>query len=347
MHRTSLRICLLFDHAGLHDDEGAKKTARYFHMKLSKSHTVKSLDTRRMALPDFWKEVRAFQPQIVHYIPGPSILSFIAMKALKLRFGNVKTVMSATHPCFYGFQGLSYYGLISGLSSLLKNLIPLLKPDMLLVQSSETEKMFVKLGCKTEFLSCGIDIKKFAPVSKQTKLKLRSIYGVDKRKFVILHVGRLTKLRNVQALCKLQSHDTQVIVVGSTMRLKDDVYQTLRKKGCLVWTEYIPDIDEVYNLSDCYLFPTFDREGCIETPLSVLEAMACNLPVISTKFGGLTRIFTEGEGLYFTEEEQIPLFLDKVKTNNERIQTRAKVLPYTWEKIAHKLELLYVKLLEE
>jgi len=71
----------------------------------------------------------------------------------------------------------------------------------------------------------------------------------------------------------------------------------LKKYGFRIIDEYVPNIEEIYNLADCYVFPTFKRHNCIDMPLSVMEAMACNIPVISTKFGGLPKIFKEGNGL--------------------------------------------------
>ena len=70
-------------------------------------------------------------------------------------------------------------------------------------------------------------------------------------------------------------------------------------------------------MSDCYVFPTVHKKACIETPLSVLEAMACNLPIVSTRFGALPTIFNEGSGLFFTENvEHIPQILLDVKNSN-------------------------------
>lgn len=345
MKLPTLRICLLADYTG-HDDEGMKKTACNYYRELAKSHDVKLLDIEGITSVNFWKEIRDFQPQIIHYIPGPSILSFLAVKGMKLYSHRAKTVISAMHPSFYGIKGLTY-GPVFGLSSMLKNLIPLLKPDILLVQAFDTEAMFSQLGCRTEFLSGGVDTKVFAPVPQQIKLKLRKEYGIDRGKFTILHVGSFRKWRNVQTLSRFLNSETQVFIVGSTANIEDDIYQMLSRDGCILRREYIANIDEVYKLSDCYLFPTFDRRGSIEIPSSVLEAMACNLPVITTRFGALPRTFEEGEGLYFAEEDRFSLLLDKVKTYDERIRTRDKVLPYSWDIITERLERLYVELLEE
>ena len=84
---------------------------------------------------------------------------------------------------------------------------------------------------------------------------------------------------------------------------------------------------------------------CIEMPLSVLEAMSCNLPVISTKFGALPRIFEEGDGLIFVDsEEDIIGAVKKVKNTDVNIETREKVLPYAWGNVVRWLEGIYEEL---
>jgi glycosyltransferase involved in cell wall biosynthesis len=40
-------------------------------------------------------------------------------------------------------------------------------------------------------------------------------------------------------------------------------------------------------MADCYVFPVHSVGDAIEMPLSVLEALACGVPVVSTRFGSL------------------------------------------------------------
>ena len=120
----------------------------------------------------------------------------------------------------------------------------------------------------------------------------------------------------------------------------------LKDAGCIVWTNYFPNLEEIYALSDCYVFPTINRRACIETPLSVLEAMACNLPVITTKFGALPRMFKEGEGLFFIKSErEVSKIIEILKNNNLKIKTREKILPYSWEVIGKRLIKIYSELI--
>ncbi len=83
-------------------------------------------------------------------------------------------------------------------------------------------------------------------------------------------------------------------------------------------------------------------------PLSVLEAMACNIPVISRKFAGLHKFFNEGDGLLFAETDKE--IIDKVNQtisskNSLKIKTRDKVSLCSWENIAKSLNRIYTALL--
>ena len=327
-----MKICLIGEYAG-DLDEGMRKVSFHFAEKLSKEHQVLTSDLRNVFTKEFWKDIKNFNPNIIHYIHGPSIKSFVLLKMLSFRCRNAKTVMSAMHP---GFSFLS------------KRFIPLFKPNLILIQSYETEEIFKNLGCKTEFLPCGVDIKKFKPATEETKEELRDKYGIDQDKFVILHIGSIKEGRNVQLLEKLQNENNQVIIIGAiSTRIDKNLTQKLKKSGCLVWAKYFENIEEIYSLSDCYVFPTLplNKINSIEMPLSVLEAMSCNLPVITTKFGALPRAFKEGDGLFFVENENdIFQALEEIR-NGIKVKTREKVLPYSWKNVVKRLEEIYGRVL--
>lgn len=333
-----MKICLLGEYSE-NLDEGMRKVSFYFAEELKKRHQILTLDLRNAFTNAFWKAIKNFNPEIVHYIHGPSIKSFVLLKMISLYRRDSKTVMSAMHQ---GFTFLS------------KWFIPLFKPDMILTQSYETEEMFRRVGCRTEFLPCGVDVEKFKQVSEENKKELKRKYGFDEDQFVILHVGSIKEGRNVQLLEKLQSSDDRVLIVGSSSTgLNSKSHQSLEEAGCIVWRKYIKNIDEVYTISDCYVYPTVSRydflgraiADSIELPLSVLEAMSCNLPIISTRFGALPRVFKEGDGLFFVEKEKdFFMALGEVK-NGVKVKTREKVLPHSWENVGKKLDEIYTMLI--
>jgi glycosyltransferase involved in cell wall biosynthesis len=327
-----MRLCLLGEYAG-NLDEGMRKVSFHFAEELSKEHQVLTLDLRDVFTKGFWKSIKNFNPQIIHYVHGPSLKSFILLKVLSRYCRDAKTVMSAMH---------------QGFSLLSAQFIKLFKPGIVLVQSIETEARLKKCGCETEFLGCGVDVQKFRPVAAEFREGLRDKYGRGKDKFVILHVGSLKRGRNAQLMERLQKENDQVIIVGAVSTgIEKKLTHRLKETGCLVWTKHFKNIEEIYLLSDCYIFPapSTNKMNSIEMPLSVLEAMSCNLPVITTKFGALPRVFEEGNGLFFVENEKdISSALEKTK-NRSKINTREKVMPYSWDNVGKKLERIYETLL--
>ena len=347
MQRPKLKICLLSDYSG-HFDEGVRNITFYLMKELSKNHEVKPLDLKNVLTSRFWRDIKDFCPQVIHCIPGPTIFTFIIMKLLKLYCSNSKTVMSAVHPNFYDFHSI-LHGPSFAFSWLFQIFISLLKPDLLLVQSHETEGMFRRKNYRTKFLPNGVDIGKFHPVPPAIKAKLREKYGVSQEKFIILHAGAIKKWRNLQILGRLQKENNQVIILGSTsLEMEKDVYHSLEQRGCMIWRRYFKNVWEIYAMSDCYIFPVTDKAGAIEMPLSVLEAMACNLPVITTRFGALPRFFKEGEGLFFVDKEyNFIKRLEIIKNSNVVSKTREKVLPFSWDNVGKKLDKTYFRLVGE
>jgi len=327
-----MRICLIGEYSG-NLDEGMRNVTSCLYKELSKKHNVLPLDTKKISL-SWLGEIREFKPEIIHYVHGPSIISLLVMRILaRASHNDVKTVMSATQPRFSFFS---------------RRFIPLLKPNLILTQSYNTNGMFKDLGCGTQFLPNGVDIYKFMPIAETIKEQLREKYEVDKGKFVVLHIGPIRKKRNIQIFSKIQKiENVQVVFVGSTsMPMEKDIYKSLKERGCMIWRSYFPNIEEIYQLSDCYVFPSMEALSSIEMPLSVLEAMACNLPVITTRFGALTRVFDGGNGLFFIKnEEDIFTALEEIK-HGIKIKTREKVLPYSWKNVVRRLEGIYEELIE-
>ncbi len=77
-----------------------------------------------------------------------------------------------------------------------------------------------------------------------------------------------------------------------------------------------------------------------------MSKMACNLPVVSTRFGALPRVFSAGDGFFFADDqEQLIEETEKLKNSQSPVKTREKVLPFGWQDIASRLEEIYRELL--
>jgi glycosyltransferase involved in cell wall biosynthesis len=150
-------------------------------------------------------------------------------------------------------------------------------------------------------------------------------------------------VRNLDILTDLQQDGCQVVVASSTTIQGDSsVDVDLVAAGCLLWNRYIEAIEEVYGLADCYVFPTPTGIGAIEHPLSIMEAMACNLPVVTKRFRALPRVFRPGDGLYFVDtDDELRKMIHHIRYTQESVATRAKVVGLDWGAIAERLLALY------
>jgi len=297
---------------------------------LSKNNTVQIFNISKL---NTWYKVFELRPDVIHYIISPSTVGLIMAKLSSMAYPKAVTVISAPHPA----------GLHRNL------LLSLLKPDIILTQSDCAEEFFKSLGYRTHFLPNGVNIQKFVPVTDKTKSMLRQKYGVRENSFVILHVASLKRKRNLEIMKTLAkiNKNNQVIIVGRVGEKRDrELSSELKEAGCLVLTQYFPNIEEIYALSDCYLFPTIDRRACIETPLSVLEAMSCNIPVVTTRFGALPKMFNEGSGFsYIRDDNDAYNAIEKIRKGEVLIKTRDIVSFYSWENISNKLIEIYEKLI--
>ena len=190
------------------------------------------------------------------------------------------------------------------------------------------------------YLKTGVDTQKFVPVSKEKKDELKEKYGLDSRP-VILHVGHLNRGRSVAQLMKLDKK-YQILLVLSTLTKNEndtELENELRKNPNIrIIDEYIPDIEEIYQLSDVYFFPVVEQGKCIDVPLSAMEAASCNKPVITTDYGEMKQ-FRGMEGFYFIEsfdEKDLNALIEKA-LSREEAHSRSSVLDYDWNNAVMRL----------
>jgi glycosyltransferase involved in cell wall biosynthesis len=319
-----MKVCLV-GHFSDTLDEGVRNVAKYLGNALEEN----GIELQKLAIscPREWKSVHTFRPDIVHFVLTPTTRGFITAKIISNLHREAKTVISAIHPSLVGARLLQPF-----------------KPDIVLIQSKRSDRIFKSMGCETRFFPNGVDIEKFRPISQEETRRLRDEFGIPIESFVVLHLASMRKQRNLDVFKTIQRQEgCQVIVVARENEAGDaQLTRELQEAGCLVWREHFPYIEDVYGIANCYVFPTIEPKACIETPLSVLEAMACNLPVVTSRFGALPGLFHEGSGLFFAERaEQILDFTQAIKNERPRVDTRHQVLPYSWAGLAADLIGIY------
>nr|MBC7244137.1 glycosyltransferase family 4 protein [Chloroflexota bacterium] len=323
-------------------DEGIKNVAVSLSRALSTEHTVLLLtsggrndadckvynvNVNRLLLDvRLGAIVRRFQPQAIIYVPTAcgTVFSFVRAKVLRFYGHGVPTSLITLQPRPHTAWG--------------KWLIAHLAPDWVLAQSTRTVRAMNALGCRTALLPPAVDTQRFRPASTAEKAMLRRKYGVPDAATVVAHVGHLKNKRNLACFLALQMTGCyHTVVVTSTSTKQDEsLKEALRSAGGTVIDTYVASIEDIYRLADVYLFLAKEDTAAIELPLSVLEAMSCNLPVITTPFGGLPDFFAEGRGLlYWSGETAIVDTIEAVLAMPTA--TRTLVESYTWAAAAQTL----------
>lgn len=206
--------------------------------------------------------------------------------------------------------------------------------NVLALSREAADRYEAVLGKKrVQYLKTGVDTKKFVPVSEQEQKELKISYGLDPEKRVILHAGHLKQGRNIAQLMKFDDA-WQVVLVTSTLTAQEaDMQlreQLLARKNIRIIDTYLPEIQQVYQLCDCYFFPVTEPGNCIDVPLSVLEAAACGKPVLSTDYGEMRSLLCK-DGFYPIESfEEAALNQRMAQIVQTSADPREAVLEYDW-----------------
>lgn len=166
--------------------------------------------------------------------------------------------------------------------------------------SPATRDQYAALGLAAVALTPGVDADAFQPADPAVRATLRAQRGWKPDETVALHVGHVRASRHLDVLAQLPARGLRTVVVGSPHTPRDDrTARCLQEAGVEVDVRYHPRIEEWYQAADVYVFPVVQETGAIEFPLSILEAMGCDLPVVTTPFGGVGAAFRESPGFRF------------------------------------------------
>ncbi len=337
-----MKICLVGDFREPRD-MGERNLAHNLAQVLGQRHPVMTIQPRAVTSPKVMWELRKWNPDVIHYLTGPQSRSFVVLWLLKW-IGRCKiSVMSAPRPVI-PVAHLRWLRLI--------------QPDLVLSQSSAHTRVFQKYGFRAQFFPSGVDTDRFQPVGQEAKKALREKYGVPLDRYVVLHVGFVARRRGINLLARLACEpELHVILVAATSWAEPDaeLLDLLSATGCRVIMEYLPKIEEVYQMSDCFVFPGVGQrergedgfEGpnqspSIEIPLSVLEALACNLPVVTRRMGGLRDMFPSHMGVYLADDDQqLVETVGQLRTSGKRPISHPLLRTYAWETVVGRLETLY------
>jgi glycosyltransferase involved in cell wall biosynthesis len=276
---------------------------------------------------------------ILILVVGPSsFLSFVAMAYLSIlrRIYNIRLLVFMVQPTLL----VTSSGFTQKLS---KTILRVIDVDKILVQSKGVYGVLQSLDLKVGLLPSGVSTERFRPCSQEEKLHLREKYSFPTHVKIILHVGPIKRGRGIEHIMPLcSSEDVMVLIIGRPSDIDMDLAKKLIERGCTVYSKVFQNIDEIYKLSDIYVFPTRSIRNVVDLPLSILEAMACNLVVVTSQLDGITTYWKNNPeiGLYIIPDpSQIPSIVKKIITKEEtyHVATRDLVRPFDWKNIVRML----------
>jgi glycosyltransferase involved in cell wall biosynthesis len=259
-------------------------------------------------------------PDVIVYVPSASGTLFSFLRARQL-----KRICPTAHVSMVLTQTRKH-------TSFAQMLLPRLAPDSVFCQSMRNAAYFSRLGIDAGFMPSGVDLDAFHPASPADREYLRVKFGLPAHDYLVLHAGHLTNARNAGLLAKLEGVGRGVMLAGAAGRSPQLKHQ-LEMQGVIVIDKYVDNVAELYQAVDCYVFPTREDDAAMEFPLSVLEAMACDLPVVAYPYGGLPLALEPRDGLTFAESDDE--MLDAIaESKHIRANTRAQAEQFDWPNVA-------------
>ena len=182
------------------------------------------------------------------------------------------------------------------------------KADLVLYNSTFMKKESEKIAVPKHSMVFhnSLDATKFSPMSKSLA---RKKLGLPEDKKIIFYIGHLIEKKGVNYLVEAlpdvfaRHPDSLMLIAGygsDEQMLKDMVAQ----RGLDTRVKFIGKIEAdktpvYYNAADVFVCPSIiDSKGDTETlGVVVLEAMACETPVVASEVGGIIDSMTEKTGI--------------------------------------------------
>lgn len=128
-------------------------------------------------------------------------------------------------------------------------------------------------------------------------------------------VGRLIKEKGIYQLIdafrKIKSDRLKLIICGNGPE-KNNILKLIETGNTCSKIEYLSpaiNIDDIYSLIDVLVLPTLLNEGL---PISILEALARKIIVITTKSGAITDVITDNETGLLLEDYSEKSIINKI-----------------------------------
>ena len=211
------------------------------------------------------------------------------------------------------------------------------RTDLLLTINGEDFRRAQGFHAKrTELVNgVGIDLSRFTQASAAQRDEVRRELGLREGDVFAFTAGNLDPGKNQKALIravKLLDDPRLHLVLAGNGPLRAELEQLARELGIEDRIHFLGFRRDVYRLcssADLFVFAS-RREGL---SVSVMEAMACGLPIVATRIRGNTDLIDQGRGGFLLEPDDAKGFADAIRSIMDQPETRETMKRHNLQKI--------------
>jgi glycosyltransferase involved in cell wall biosynthesis len=284
------------------------------------------------AYKEIVKIIREFKPDIVH-----------THAAKSGALGRLAAINEGVPVILHTFHGHIFHSYFNSLKTKL-----FLKIERYLSRKSSkiiaiSQKQFEELCYdfnidkpeKFEIVPLGFDLQRFHEGKEEKRKGFREKYNLSEEDIAIGIIGRLVPVKNhsffLKAISKLKEQTTKRVigVIIGDGELKDDIFAEAQKlnlqidaikkpKTDIIFTSWIKDVDFALPGLEIVALTSLN-EG---TPVSLIEAQAAGIPIVSTRVGGIEDVVKVGETAFLSDKDDVVTFSNHLLNLVENVEIR-------------------------
>lgn len=200
---------------------------------------------------------------------------------------------------------------------------------------------------KISVIPLGFDLDKFSSNRGENRIRTRQEYGIEKHEVAIAMTGRLAPIKNhlfflrvLETILRQEKLPIRVFIVGDGSEraiIEPKVRELNATFGEIcVMTSWIHEIATFTAGMDIVALSS-KNEG---TPMSIIEAQAAEVAVISSDAGGIRDVMLDGETGYVIPQNELNLYVEKltflIKNKEIRQKMSQKGISYVQERFGIK-----------
>jgi glycosyltransferase involved in cell wall biosynthesis len=282
---------------------------------------------------------------------GPDLIHSQGLRPDALCSGWRKTPVVNTLRMDPGMDYPMKFGKVLGALMKFKHLATVKKSRSAVACSQSIQELFAKkYNLKLACIENGVDTIAFQEASESSKSQLRKKFKIDSKAKVFIVVGSLIPRKDNATLIRAflqQNNNAILLLVGEGSEMEKLQHLANNAKN-IKFLGQLNNVKDYLHLSDFFVSASLS-EGL---PNTVLEAMACALPVVLSEIPPHREIFSASDYPYFFPCGDVGALSQKMKligqTEQRGLKGQMKDLAcnvYSAKRMSGRYQELYMKLL--